>query len=74
MRIILKTADVSETGSMTEAHPDDIPGTSDYSCITKELSEKLMDELVDWLSSFVVAFKSFEVPEINVSGKNLLRA
>jgi len=63
----LKTADVSNTGSMTESHPKDEPGTRDYSSITKKFAEELMDEFVDWMCDFVTKFESFEVPEIKIS-------
>jgi len=67
VRIPLKTADVSESGSMTEAHPDDVPGTTDYSRITPEFAEKLMDEVVDFTSAFIKQFEVFELPPIKVS-------
>lgn len=63
VRIPLRTIDVTETGSMTEAHPDDVPGTSDYSMITPEYAEELMDRVVGWLSEFIERFEGFEVPE-----------
>lgn len=73
VRIPLKTADVSVSGSMTEAHPDDVPGTTDYSKITKEFSEKLMEEVVDWLCDFIKKFEKFELPPIRVSKEKALR-
>jgi creatinine amidohydrolase len=65
--IPLKTADVSDTGSMTESSPDDEYGTQDYSFITPEFAEKLMSEYVEWLAEFVKEFEGFMVPEIHVS-------
>ena len=62
VRIPLRTIDVSSTGSMTEAHPDDVPGTRDYSMITEEFSEGLMEQVVDWMSEFVKRFGEFNVP------------
>jgi creatinine amidohydrolase len=61
------TADVSDTGSMTEAHPDDVKGTKDYSKITKEFADNLMAEVVDWLCEFVEKFERFELPPVEVS-------
>jgi creatinine amidohydrolase len=66
-RIPLRTADVSSTGSMTEAHPDDVQGTKDYSGVTEEYAESLMAEVVDWVSEFVEKFQSLEVPPPRVS-------
>ncbi|UCD44101.1 MAG: creatininase family protein [Candidatus Bathyarchaeota archaeon] len=68
VRIPLSTADVSETGSMTEAHPDDVPGTSDYSMITLEFSEALMEEVVEWMCAFVAEFEGFEVTPLMSKG------
>jgi creatinine amidohydrolase len=68
VRIPLSTADVSDTGSMTEAHPDDVPGTSDYSMITPEFAETLMEEVVDWMCAFVAEFEGFEVPPLISKG------
>ena len=62
VRIPLSTVDVSETGSMTEAHPDDVPGTSDYSKITPEFAETLLEDVVAWMSDFVKGFESLSVP------------
>jgi len=72
VRIPLKTADVSHSGSMTEAHPKDSPGTTDYSMITKEFSENLMNEVVDWLCGFVKRFEKFELPQISISKEKAL--
>lgn len=66
-RIPLRTADVSSTGSMTEAHPDDVQGTTDYSGVTEEFAEGLMEEVVDWVSAFVERFERLEVPPPRVS-------
>jgi len=73
VRIVLKTADVSATGSMTEAHPNDVPGTRDYSSITKDLGENLMKQVVEFTSNFVKAFETFELPKINVSREQALK-
>ncbi|TRO47009.1 creatininase family protein, partial [Candidatus Bathyarchaeota archaeon] len=62
VRIPLSTVDVSETGSMTEAHPDDVPGTSDYSKITPEFAETLMEDVVAWMSDFVERFEGLSLP------------
>jgi len=67
VRIPLSTVDVSETGSMTEAHPDDVPGTSDYSMITPEFAEALMEEVVDWMCDFVSKFENLEIPSLEAS-------
>jgi len=67
VRIPLSTVDVSETGSMTEAHPDDVHGTSDYSMITPEFAEGLMEEVVDWMCDFVSKFENLEIPSLEVS-------
>lgn len=74
VRIILRTADVSETGSMTENHPDDVPGTTDYSGVTKEFAENLMDDVVDYVSEFVERFEKLEIPAITVSKEKALKA
>jgi creatinine amidohydrolase len=72
VRIPLSTVDVSDTGSMTEAHPDDVPGTSDYSMITPESAEALMEEVVDWMCDFVSKFENFEIQSLKVSkGKEM---
>lgn len=60
--IPLRTIDVSEVGSMTEAHPDDVQTTSDYSMITPEYAETLMAKVVDWLCAFIDRFEEFKVP------------
>jgi len=65
--IPLKTADVSSTGSMTESHPKDEPGTRDYSSITPKFAEELMSEFADWMSDFVTKFETFEVPDIQIT-------
>jgi creatinine amidohydrolase len=70
----LKTAEVSETGSMTEAHPDEVPGTKDYSQITEEFAEELMEKVVNWLSDFVREFEKFEIPPIEVSKEKAMKA
>ena len=58
---------------MTEHHPDDVPGTTDFSPITKKVGDELMKEVVDWMSEFVVKFEKFEVPPINVSREAVLK-
>lgn len=73
VRIPLKTADVSNTGSMTEAHPDDVPGTKDYSHVTKQFAEGLMEEVVDWICEFIEKFEKFEVPPQKITGEVALR-
>jgi creatinine amidohydrolase len=72
-RMSLKTADVSVSGSMTEAHPEDVPGTTDFSKITPELANELMDKVVNWMCEFVKYFEKFELPPINVSKENALK-
>lgn len=66
VRVPLRTLDVTDTGSMTEAHPNEVPGTKDYSMITGEFAEGLMDEVVDWLCTFVEEFEGFEIPDLKV--------
>jgi creatinine amidohydrolase len=73
VRIPLRTVDVSRTGSMTEAHPDDVTGTSDYSGITEEFAEGLIEEVVDWMCGFVEEFESFELPPPEVSKEDAMR-
>jgi len=63
VRIPLSTIDVTDTGSMTEAHPDDVPSTTDYSKVTVEFAEGLMDEVVAWLCDFVREFEGFQEPK-----------
>lgn len=67
IRMPLSTVNVSETGSMTEAHPDDVPGTSDYSMITPEFAEALMEEVVAWMCDFVSNFENLEIPNLELS-------
>ena len=74
VRIILRTADVSQTGSMAEHHPDQVPGTKDYSKITNQFAEKLMKEVVDYVSDFVKKFETFELPPISISKETALQA
>jgi hypothetical protein len=62
VRIPLRTIDVTDIGSMTEAHPDDVQTTSDYSMITPEYAETLMGRVVDWLCEFIESFEGFQVP------------
>lgn len=66
VRVPLRTLDVTDTGSMTEAHPDEVPGTKDYSMITGDFAEGLMEEVVDWLCAFVEEFEGFEIPDLKV--------
>jgi hypothetical protein len=70
----LKTADVSDTGSMTEVDPVEEPGTKDYSQITREFSVQLMDEYVNWICRFLEKFETMTVPPINVSGEEAMKA
>jgi creatinine amidohydrolase len=74
VRVILRTADVSQTGSMTEHHPDQIAGTTDYSKVTKEFAEKLMKEVVEYVCDFIRKFETFELPPISVSKDAALKA
>jgi creatinine amidohydrolase len=71
--IPLKTVDVSDTGSMTEASPDEELGTRDYSMITLEFAEKLMDEYVEWLAEFVRVFEGFKVSDVYVSKEKAMK-
>lgn len=64
INIPLRVIDVTDTGSMTEAHPDEAPGTEDYSMITPELAEELMVKVVDWLCEFIPRFKKIKLPEV----------
>ena len=61
VRIPLRVLDVSDTGSMTETHPDEAHTTSDYSTITPEFAEALMDRVVDWLCEFIPRFKALDI-------------
>jgi creatinine amidohydrolase len=67
VRVPLRTLDVTDTGSMTEAHPDAVQGTRDYSRVTEEFAEGLIEEVVDWMCDFVSEFEDFEVPSLEVS-------
>lgn len=71
--IPLKTADVSDTGSMSESSPAEEPRTKDFSMITVEFAEKLMAEYVEWVSEFVNEFEDFTVPAINVSKEKAMK-
>lgn len=64
VRIPLRTIDVTDVGSMTEAHPDNAPTTSDFSIITPEYAETLMGRVVDWLCAFIDRFEGFHVPQV----------
>ncbi len=68
----LKTADVSATGSMTEAHPREERGTRDFTKITREFSEDLMKEYVDWICMFIKRFEDLTLPPIHVSKENAM--
>lgn len=46
VRIPLRTVDVTD-GSMTEAHPNEVPRTCDYSVITPSFAEMLITEVID---------------------------
>jgi len=69
----LKTADVTDTGSMTESSPKEAPGTRDYSKITLEFSVNLMNEYVDWICAFLKEFEDMVVPPISVSKEKAMR-
>jgi len=71
--IPLKTGDVTDTGSMTEAHPEEVQGTIDYSEVTPEFAEKLMNMVVEWMCDFVKAFEGFNVPQISISKDTALK-
>lgn len=62
VRIPLQVVDVTDTGSMTEAHPDDSPSVYDYSEVTPELAEGLMVRVVDWMCSFIKDFDEMKEP------------
>jgi creatinine amidohydrolase len=64
IRIPLRVIDVTDTGSMTEAHPDKIPGTEDYSMITPEFAEELIDKVVNWICEFIPHFEELEVTKL----------
>ncbi len=57
---------MTDTGSMTETHPDDCPDAIDYSKITPEFAEKLMKKVVDWMCSFIKDFDEMKYPEENI--------
>ena len=61
VRIPLRVIDVTDTGSMTEAHPDEVQTTRDYSMITPVFAEELMDRVVDWLCEFIPRFKALDM-------------
>jgi creatinine amidohydrolase/Fe(II)-dependent formamide hydrolase-like protein len=73
VRLGLRTADVSDTGSMGEHSPEEVPGTKDYSKVTKELGERLSAELIDWVADFVKKFETFELPPIKISKEMALK-
>jgi creatinine amidohydrolase len=66
VRIPLQVADVTDVGSMTEAHPDDYPSVYDYSEVTPEFAEALMEKVVDWMCSFMKDFDEMKYPEWNI--------
>ena len=66
VRIPLQVADVTDVGSMTEAHPEDYPSVYDYSKVTPELAEALMDKVVDWMCSFMKDFDEMKYPEWSI--------
>jgi creatinine amidohydrolase len=74
VRIPLKTGDVTDTGSMTEADPGKFPGTKDYSVVTEAFAEGLMNDVVDWMCAFVAEFEKFELPPIEVSKEKAMKA
>ena len=61
IRIPLRVIDVTDTGSMTESHPDVAPTTRDYSMITPTYAEELMGKVVDWLCEFIPRFKALDL-------------
>ncbi|HUV33794.1 MAG TPA: creatininase family protein, partial [Candidatus Desulfaltia sp.] len=61
VRIPLRVIDVTDTGSMTEAHPDEVQTTRDYSMITPAYAEELMGRVVDWLCEFIPRFKALDM-------------
>jgi creatinine amidohydrolase len=63
----LKTGDVTDTGSMTEASPIEAHKTRDYTMITREFSVNLMNEYVDWICSFLKKFENMVVPPIKIT-------
>jgi creatinine amidohydrolase len=63
VHIPLQVADVTEVGSMTESHPDDYPSVYDYSKITPEFAEELLNKVVDWMCSFLKDFDEMEYPK-----------
>jgi creatinine amidohydrolase len=67
VRIPLRVIDVTDVGSMTETHPDEAETTRDYSMITPEFSEKLMERVVDWLCEFIPRFETLEIPDVERS-------
>ncbi|MEM2137182.1 MAG: creatininase family protein, partial [Candidatus Methanomethylicia archaeon] len=73
IRVSLKTSDVSNTGSMTEALPSVIQDVKDFSKVNVELGEKLMNELVDWFCKFVEAFKTFNIKSLRISEEDAFR-
>jgi creatinine amidohydrolase len=66
VRITLRTVDVTDTGSMTEAHPADTPGTKNFTMITPDYAEELMMEVVEWLVEFIPRFENFDVPDVQI--------
>jgi creatinine amidohydrolase len=63
VRIPLQVIDVTDVGSMTEAHPDEYPSVYDYSEITPAFAEKLMEKVVTWMCSFMKDFDAMKTPE-----------
>ena len=66
VHIPLQVADVTDTGSMTETHPDDNPSVYDYSIVTPEFAEGLMKKVVDWMCRFIKDFDEMKYPEENI--------
>jgi creatinine amidohydrolase len=73
IRIELTTAEVSDTGTMTEHLPSEVPGTRDYSKVTRALGESLNNEIVGFLCDFIRRFETLEVPRPQISGEKTLR-
>jgi hypothetical protein len=64
VRIPLRVIDVTDVGSMTETHPDEAQTTRDYSKITPEFSESLMERVVDWLCEFIPRFEKLKITDV----------
>lgn len=74
IRVSLKTSDVSDTGSMSEAPPNVIPDVRDFSKVDAKLGEELMNEIVNWFCKFIEAFKTFNVGSRKISEEEAFKA